>query len=234
MTKHLWTLLVILFVWLSLNDTASAGVIVSWNLNGEPGNQASTAANSVALVTGMPVTRGEGISAFAGANSINSSGWNTLSPDDYFSFGFTVASGYRVNLDQLFIGTQSSNRGPGTVLLRYNGDGFTTNLHTFTQSGVTQLNSVVPLDGLTGLTGSVEFRLFSANNTSADGQSVLGNGTFRITNYFDGSTDTGSFGLSGNVEAIPEPSSLALMGLLGMGAAAFWIRRRATGLGLQP
>lgn len=225
MTKHPWTFSAILILWLSLNANLSAGVIVGWNLHGESGDQASTpAAFSASHVIGNVVTRGAGLNAVTASNSMNSSGWNTLASDDYFSFGFTVDPGYRVNLDQLLITTRSSGTGPGTVVLRYSGDGFTDNLWTFTQSGTDFLDSTVDLTALTNLTGDVEFRLFSANNTSANGGTVGATGTFRITNFDQESN--GSFRFTGTVEAIPEPSSLALMGLLGVGAFGFWLRRQ--------
>jgi hypothetical protein len=228
MAKHPWAYSAILILWLSLNANLSADLIVSWNLHGEPGDQISTtAAFSASNVIGNVVARGAGLNAVAASNSINSSGWNTLDSDDYFSFGFTVDPGYRVNLDQLLITTRSSNTGPGTLVLRYGGDGFTDDLTTFTQQGTDFLDSTVDLTALTNLTGDVEFRLFSASTTSADGGTVGSAGTFRITNYQG--EENGSFRFTGTVEAIPEPSSLALLSVLGVGASGLWLRRRIWG-----
>ncbi len=227
MTKHVWTFFPSIVFWLSgsLSSIAGPMEIVGWNLTGEPGNQQETLSTLLAPnISGMSVSRGPGLNAMSGSDSINSSGWNTLASDDYFSFGFTVDPGYRVNLDQLLITTRSSNTGPGTVVLRYGGDGFTGDLTTFTQQGTNILDSTVDLTALTNLTGDVEFRLFSANSTSANGGTVAGGGTFRITNFEQESN--GSFRFTGTVEAIPEPSSLALLSVLGVGAFGFWLRRR--------
>lgn len=228
MTKHPWTFFAILIFWLSLNANLSAGVIVGWNLHGEPGDQASTtAAFSADKVTGLSVSRGPGLIANSGVNSINSRGWNTFASDDFYSFGFTIDSGYRVQLDQLLISTQSSGTGPGTVALRYSGDNFSQNLAEVDQSpGGNRVDSAIEFSslGLGNLTGDLEFRLYSASTSSANGGTVGATGTFRITNYQG--EENGSFRFTGTVEAIPEPSSLALLSVLGVGAFGLWVRRR--------
>jgi hypothetical protein len=55
---------------------------------------------------------------------------------------------------------RSSATGPGTIGLYYSGDGVTAALATFNQApGANFVNSVVDLDSLPGLAGTVEFRL---------------------------------------------------------------------------
>lgn len=207
-----------------------AAVIVAWNLAGEPGDQAFTAPSEEALLTtGFDVTRGPGLNPSAAGDSISSNGWDTLNPDDdYFTFGFSVDPGYWVTLDELRIGTRSSNTGPGDLGLFYNGDSFTSNLFTFTQSGTDFLDSVADLSALTNLTGNVEFRIVALSDTRADGDTgITSAGTFRLTNFFDDGNDTGSFQITGSVTAVPEPSSLVVMGLiLGGGYAGRYFRNR--------
>lgn len=73
---------------------ASAAVTVSqWDLTGTPGDQAFTAGSGVANVTADNLTRGAGLTANTGGNSLNSSGWSQQATD-YVSLGFTVAGGY--------------------------------------------------------------------------------------------------------------------------------------------
>ena len=178
-----------------------ATTVASWNLAGQPGSQVSTAGDGVANVTAVAVARGPGIAATAAANSISSNGWDdaaTSQGTKYFTFGFAVAPGYVANLSQLLIGTRASNTGPRDMALRYSVDGFTANLATWTETA-SFVNTVVDLSGLTGLSGTVEFRIVALSNTSANGGTIAAGGAYRITNYFAGG-DTGSFRLTGSVE----------------------------------
>ena len=131
-------------------SVASADVITSWTNFGQPGSQAASPVNVQATnVTGAALTRGAGLTANAGTNSLNSAGWDSLAAGDYLSFGFSVSAGYAVDLDALWIGARSSNSGPGFLGLFYSGDGFSTNLFTFTQSGTANNNQIIDLSSLT-------------------------------------------------------------------------------------
>jgi hypothetical protein len=124
-----------------------------------------------------------------------------LQSTKYFTFGFTVAPGFVVNLNQLLIGTRASGTGPRDMALRYSGDGFTANLATWTESGTGFINNTLSLSSLTNLSGTVEFRIVALSNTSANGTgSIASGGTYRIANFFSG-TDTGSFRLTGTIVA---------------------------------
>jgi hypothetical protein len=168
---------------------APAQVLTEWVLFGEPGNQVSTpASNNAAGVTGVAMARGAGVTPSAASNSISASGWNDLALDDYFSFGFDVDVNAAVDLAELRIATRSSGTGPANLALRYSGDGFTSNLATIINSGTFFTNSIIDLSALTGLTGSVEFRVIATDATSAGGGTVGSSGTLRISEYFDGVT----------------------------------------------
>lgn len=213
-------------------STANAAVIAEWNLQGAAGSQASTAAlpSVTPGVTGNALARGPGLAGSAAANSINASGW-TGEAGDYFSLGFTVAPGSTVDLASLYIGTRSSNTGPGTLGLFYSGDGYTTNLFSFNQApGSNFVNSIVDLTALPNLSGNVEFRLFQVGTAAAAGGATGAAGTFRLTGYFEGGTFDRNLQFTGDVftAAIPEPSAawLALAGLAGLGSL---VRRGRTG-----
>src|SRR5262249_34825324 len=47
-------------------------------------------------VTGMDVIRGSGLVPASATFAINSSGWNDLSVNDYYQFGFTTMMPYQV------------------------------------------------------------------------------------------------------------------------------------------
>ena len=169
--------------------SAHAQIVTDWVLFGETGAQVFTAATTSAPnITGHNLTRGAGITPTVGTNSINSNGWDDLAADDYYTFGFTVANGYSVDMTSLWIATRSSNTGPGFVDLLYSGDGFTTPITTFVMTTTFWTDSIVDLTGLTGLSGNVEFRLKAANGTSANGFTIGATGTFRIGEYYDGVT----------------------------------------------
>ncbi len=215
---------------MSLSAHAGAATIVDWDLSGAPGNQAVTAASSVAAnIAGMDMSRGAGLGASAAGNSFSASGWSGQA-SDYFSFGFTVDSGYSVDLSNLTIATRSSNTGPGSVGLYSSLDGFTTALYTFSQApGSNYVNSIVDLSVLQDLTGSVEFRLAQIGSAAANGGATGGAGTFRISEYNDNGNylNVAFAGDVNAVAAVPEPETYAMM-LAGLGLVGFMINRRKT------
>jgi hypothetical protein len=207
----------------SLSTPARAEVIVDWNLTGMAGTETSRAANSAAVgVTGHALTEGATLTANAGQDSMNAKGWNGEATD-YFSFGFTVANGYSVDLDSLAIGSKSSGTGPGSMGLYYSGDNFASALYTFTENGTVASNDIVNLSGLTHLSGPVEFRIAQIGTTAANGGPTSSAGTFRITGYFDG-VNTVNLQLNGTVAAVPEADSYVMM-LAGLGLVGAMARR---------
>lgn len=199
-------------------SVAAADTLSQWNLQGAPGDQAFTVGAGSTGITASNLARGAGLTGAAAANSMNASGWADLGPNDFFSFGFTADTGLSVDLESLYIGTRSSGTGPGTLGLFWSGDGFTANLFTFVQSpGGNFVNSVVDLSALPDVAGNVEFRIRSLGGAAANGGSVSGNGTFRVTGYFVGGQFDRNLQLTGLV--IPGPGALGLLGLGGLVAA---------------
>ncbi len=200
--------------------TASADVITSYVSFGQPGDQISSPVGTVAAnVSALPLTRGAGLNPSAAGNSISSNGWDTLDGTDYFTFGFSVDAGYSVNLDNLWFGSRSSNTGPGFLSVYTSLDGFSAPLYSFAQVGTAFSNHIADMSSLTGLTGSVEFRIYADSGVSANGGAISSGGTFRLGDHFDGANFT-EFRFEGTV--VPAPASAALMGLGGLVA----LRRR--------
>ncbi|MGY6522955.1 MAG: choice-of-anchor J domain-containing protein [Mongoliitalea sp.] len=159
--------------------------LIEYRFTGEPGNQLSTPGVSLdPRVEGRSISRGAGLGAVTGANSINSNGWNA-GDDRFFTFGFSVAPGQLVDLTELQIGTSASGTGPRDMALVYSGDNFANPLAEWTQPA-TFLNQIIDLSSIQNLSGDVEFRIITTSSTSANGGSIGSGGTSRVTNYFEG------------------------------------------------
>jgi 2',3'-cyclic-nucleotide 2'-phosphodiesterase / 3'-nucleotidase / 5'-nucleotidase len=167
----------------------SGDALVTWDLSGASGNQASqTPASAAVNVTGLPMVRGPGLNATTAGNSFSSSGWDGSNANDYIEFGFTVGAGFSVDLNQLVIATRSSGTGPGTLGLYWSGDGYTTPLFTFVQDNTNFNNQIVDLSVLAALTGTATFRLIEIGDTRASGSGATSSaGTFRVAEYTEGS-----------------------------------------------
>lgn len=212
---------------------AQADIIFQYNLHGNAGNESSVAGLApIAGITALDLTRGSGLNSTATGNSFSSSGWEFATPAnpadslEYISFGFQIAAGIDVILDNLVLTTRSSNTGPGTLGLYSSIDSFTNLLHTFAQTGEDFLDSTIT--GLASLgtlsNQTVEFRIIEIGNTQADGVgSTTSGGTFRLTNFDQDSAQP--ITLSGTVTAaIPEPPGF-ISCLVAASAIAF-VRRR--------
>ncbi|MFO0951121.1 MAG: hypothetical protein U0835_08215 [Isosphaeraceae bacterium] len=217
---------------LTTSTIAHAQSLAAWDLSGQPGTQTSNVVTFTAAgIAGVNLTAGSGLSPNAGANSMNAAGWNDLNVNDYFQFGFTNNTGTVVAVNQILLGTRSSNTGPGLVNVSYSTNGFSTStlLSQINQSpGSNFVNSVIDAAVNVAAGGTFLVRLTSANSTAANGGAVGSTGTFRITNYFSGGTDTGSFRITGNaITAVPEPGQIAqaLAACVVLGGG-YYLRRR--------
>jgi hypothetical protein len=225
--------------------TAYADTIIEYDTEGV-GPGAPTVVSVAAInpdtgVTGVDVTRGAGLTPQPASFAINSSGWDTLAPNNYYQFGFTTTTPYTLN--QLTVGLRSSATGPGFVDLFYSKDGgaFTslTSTNPIELVGTNFNNLTASLSGIGTVTSSLLFRLMVdlAHPTNAQFNmdpslpSAIGpTGTFRFASFSPASgvfVNPAITGQSGQV--VPEPASVISLGLgtaLLLGAAAF--RRRAS------
>ena len=222
----------ILALWMSLfvlagAMNASAASLAEWNLQGQPGDEATVLATySATNGLGLWLVRGAGLTGVAATNCMDASGWNNDALD-YILFGLIVSPGYKINISGLNIGTRSSPTGPGTMGLYVSTDNYASPLATFDQTGGIYVNSSVTFSTLNDLTDTVYFKLMQIGTNAANGGTTGAGGTFRVTNYFLDNTDTGSFNITGSVAPIPIPGTLGLLGtgLLGLGLFG-WGRKR--------
>lgn len=133
---------------------------------------------------------------------------------NYFTFTVTAASGFTLNLTDLALKTAlvDPNQPSGTTFVRSSVDGFAFDLGSYTQTG----------------TSGSDFTNRSIDLTGAAYQN-LSSITFRIYHY-DDTDSTSSTGLVHRIDdvvlngsAIPEPASLAILGL---GGLSMLVRRR--------
>ena len=207
---------------------ASAINIVTYNLLGATGSQATQAsASSATNITSLDITRSVELNANGGLGSFASNGFEGTvaapTSNEYVQLGFTVNPGFTVSLNNLKIGTRSSATGPGTMRLFYSLDDFvsaTSVGSTITQpSTLATVLSTIDLSSLTGLTNTVTFRFYEDGNTQADtiGATDI-NGTFRLSNF-----DTNGIVFDGTVATAVPFEFAPEFGLVAVGA---WVSRK--------
>ncbi|MFH0729254.1 MAG: hypothetical protein V2B19_23285 [Pseudomonadota bacterium] len=209
--------LVLLMAFLLFAGTANAmvaapDVVAQWDMTGQPGTQVFTDGIDSDYATAENMVRGSGLLGNTGVDSMNSKGWDGTDAGDYFEFGFSVGSGYQVDLSQLWIGTRSSSTGPGTIGVYTSLDSYTTAAATLIQQNTTVLNSILDLRGLGPITGDFYVRLMEIGDTQAGGSGATAStGTFRVADYYDGSAFT-DVQFTGYVSQVPVPGAFWLLG----------------------
>lgn len=111
---------------------SAQGQLATWNLNGQPGNQASNAATaSNAAIVGASLTRGAGITAQSGSNSMNASNFSLSTTfsntgTNYYQISFDVAPQTYVTLNSIYTNLQRSSSGATQARWQYSTNGGTT------------------------------------------------------------------------------------------------------------
>lgn len=180
--------------------------------------------NLVTGVTGLPLTRGAGISSASGGN-FNSNGFSAstladaILSDEYLSFGATADAGFALDFSTIEVELDRSGTGPDTVYLLSSADSFTSPISS---EAIRDPGAVLTFDlsSLDTAEGTTEFRFYYSGASSASGTSDIEDD---ILGGLSGATGLRLSGLV--VAAVPEPTA-ALFGSLLAGALGLTIARR--------
>jgi hypothetical protein len=155
------------------NPCAFTGVLATWDFAGAAGSQLSTPVKTTGgNATAGPITRATGLTAVAGATSINSSGWPTaatLDPAKYYTMTLTPPTGCTLSLTSASIDAKASGTGPAMVALGTSADAYAQT------TALTQNTVNTPALAVSGASSPVEVRIYGWAATAAAG-------TFRLQN----------------------------------------------------
>lgn len=210
-------------------SAAQAQTLLTWDLSGD-NSPATLPAEGVAAnldtTSGLNTLARTGLTLTTANNSFNSNNWNTTATFDeankYISFTLLASSGFEASFTSLQYVVNGSNQAPNAGRWGYKiGTG------SFTLQDPFAMTFALPGSAATWdfadftTTETVEFRFWVYGNVSiTNGVSAAG-GSARIGNIAGN-----DLVVNGSVAAVPEPSSLALVGLAGIGFAGYVVRRR--------
>ncbi len=208
MMKSLFSFLALSLVVFAAGS-ANADIIFANPITGaNPGaqNPYTTGQITHSRIQSASIGRGSGVNGASGANTYNTTRWNSTSLDanDYIRFTMTAASNRAINFSSFTYSASGTPRPPQFFEIRSSVDGFTSAVATPTALAGGTFSLASPQ--LQDLQGTVEFRLYAWGAGNAGS-------TFGINDFV----------FEGTIYAVPEPSSLALVG---MSSVFYFARRR--------
>lgn len=195
-----------------------AAQLLTWNVAGQPGNQSSQTAGSIAadLQTGgalNTLTR-VGLTTSSGANSFLSTGWNLTNTftenNKYITFSLEPDPGFEMTLTSLQYTMTSGGNAPNTSGWGYSiGGGAFVFQPTYAIPGTSTSLVAWDFDDFT-TTQTVVFRFWTYGATAVNNMTSTNSGSIRINN---GNTSGDDLIVNGSLAAIPEPGALAALGV---------------------
>jgi hypothetical protein len=148
-------------------------------------------------------------SAGFSVSQLTAAGWDGVDVDDYVELGISVADGYEVTLDTLYIGTMSSLSGPGSIGIFTSDNDYSSPLMIIEQIALEQTYTAVDLDGRV-VSGDFFIRLYEDGNSQAgdSGEATANNGTLSVFEY---SNDL-NVSIGGEISPVPVPGAIWLLG----------------------
>ncbi|MGD9636216.1 MAG: PEP-CTERM sorting domain-containing protein [Pirellulales bacterium] len=230
---------------LSLTTSSSllAATIAGWDFNSLPGGNANFGPSPYAATAADPnvisggLTRGAGVSTAgtAAQRAWGGSGWDgnadaaaAIAAGDFVTFTLQPADGKTLSFSSLDpIQYRRSGTGPASGLLQYSTGGSFTNIASLDYSSTSSSGaslSAINLSGIAALQNiqpstQITFRIANWGASSSAGTWYL----------FDVGTDAGvhDFVVNGTTGvAVPEPATIALVGLCGIASCVANRRRR--------
>ncbi len=207
---------------MALAGWANAELLIGFNMQGLPGTGPNvTSVYQAVNIEISYLSRGAGLSASTGTNSLNSTGWtvgltadDALANNDYYTLTITASSGYQFSITNIEWRISRSGTGPTNMTLRSSLDTFTADLATWIYTGTAQVNLS---NGLSlAYSPTVELRILGYQAGAAAG-------TLRVADGASFGQAGIDFAVYGDVVAIPEPGTLAM---LGIGMAVLALQRR--------
>jgi len=212
---------------------SKADILLSWNTAGNLGTETSepSVTNDPSIAASTLTL--SGVTPAGNGNRFGGSGWfdagNTLAGstlaeavagNNFIQFVVAPTSGSFTATSLDFIWDRSST-GPSAVALRSSVDGFASDLGSVTGmisgGAATATLRTIAISGLNDVSSATTFRLYGFNATATTG-----------TGGFDTVTGltTPNVIFNGTITAVPEPTSIALVSLIGCAGLVSAYRRR--------
>ena len=235
MSKKFWLGAVAFAMVSAMSIRSEAAILLSWNTNANLGTETSEPSVTNDLsISAAALTLGAGVTAAGNGNRFGGSSWfdagntvagNTIGEavtgNNFIEFTVAPLAGFQFSATSFDFIWDRSSTGPSAVAIRSSVDSFASDIGSVTGlltggTATTTLNTI-PITGLNNIATATTFRAYGFNATATTG-----------TGGFDTVTGTTTANVifNGDVTAVPEPTSMALIGMFGVAGLAARYRRK--------